>query len=132
MIFSLVLVAQVRISILLFEYMSEEEAPELLVHARGGHGGVVVIFGLAIGLLVHGFEGLIIHLMVLRVSCLHHDTNCVILILTSGTLALRLVVLAELARHPVQPEPIRLFRSASWGFRSFKLDVLVIRSLQEL
>ena len=109
MIFSLVLVAQVRISILLFEYMSKEEAPELLIHAGGGHGGVVVIFGLAIRLLVHGCEGLIIHMMVLRVSCLHHNTNCVILILTCGTLALRLVLLAELARHPVQLEPIRLF-----------------------
>ena len=112
--------------------MSEEEAPELLVHARGGHGGVVVIFGLAIRLLVHGCEGLIIHLMVLRVSCLNHDTNCEIFILTSGTLALRLVLCAELACHPVQLEPIRLFGPASRGFRSFKLDVLVIRSLQKI
>ena len=113
--------------------MSEEEAPELLIHAGGGgHGGVVEIFGLAIRLLVHGCEGLIIHMMVLWVSCLHHDTNCVILILTSGTLALRLVLLAELARHPVQLEPIRLFRPASRGLRSLKLDILVIRSLQEI
>jgi hypothetical protein len=113
--------------------MSEEEAPELLIHAGGGgHGGVVEIFGLAIGLLVHGCQGLIFHLMVLRISCLHHDTKCAILKLTSGALALRVVILAELARHPVQLEPIRLFRPASRGLRSLKLDILVIRSLQEI
>jgi len=113
--------------------MSEEEAPELLVHAGGGHGSVVEIFGLAIGLLVQGWERLIIHLMVLRVINLHHDTKCLKLLLTGGTLAVRLILLAKLARHPVLLEPIRLFRPcASRGFRTFDLDILIIRGLQEL